>query len=88
MGVAAYLQTPKLVQLDQEVPKGTLSVGLMTAPGISSVSSSCMVKDEATGLTYMNTITTTIRRIVISGGTTLLDLNASGPTIEDITDRE
>ena len=83
----ACLHTPELVKLDQEVPVGTLSVGLVTAPGISSISSSCMVKDEATGLTYVDTITTSIGRIIISGGT-LLDPNASGPTIEDITDRE
>ena len=79
---------PELMELDQEVPRGTLSMGLVTAPGISSVSSSCMVKDEATGLTYVDTVTTSIGRIVISGDATLLNPNASGLTIEDIMDRE
>ena len=66
----------------------SLSMGLVMAPGISSVSSSCMVKDKATGLMYVDTITTSIGRIVISGDATSLNPNAPGPTIEDITDRE
>ena len=87
-GVTACLHTLELVELDQEVPGGTLSMGLVMAPGISSISSSCMVKDKATGLTHVDTITTSIGRIVISGDTTLLNPNAPGPTIEDIMDRE
>ena len=88
VGVMACLHMLELMELDQEVPGGTLSVGLVLAPGISSISSSCMVKDEATGLTYVDTITTSIGRIVISGDATSLNPNAPGPTIEDITDRE
>ena len=76
----------ELMELDQEVPMGTLSMGLVMALGISSVSSSCVVKDDATGLTYVDTVTTSIGRIILSGP----DPNASstGPTIEDIMDRE
>ena len=62
--------------------------GASDGPGISSISSSCMVKDEATGLTYVDTITTSIGRTVISGDATLLNPNAPGPAIEDITDRD
>ena len=77
---------PELVMVDQEVPMGTLSIGLVMIPGISSVSSSHVVKDDATGLTYVDTVTTSVRSIIPSG----LDLNTSstGPTIEDITDQE
>ena len=78
-GVMACLCTPELMELDQEVPVGTLSMGLVMAPGISSISSSCMVKDEATGLMYVDTITTSIGRIVISGGATLLDPDTFWP---------
>ena len=86
MGVMACLKMPELVEVDQEVSMDTLSMGLVTAPGISSVSSSHVVKDDATGLTYVDTVTTSIGRIILSG----LDLNASstGPIIEDITGQE
>ena len=82
----ACLRTSEPVELDQEVPMGTLSLGLVAAPGITSLSSSCIVKDDATGLTYVDTVTTSIGRIILSGP----DLWASptGPTIEDIMDRE
>ena len=71
---------PDLVEVDQEVPVGTLSIGLVMTLGISSISSSHVVKDDATGLTYVDTVTTSVGRILLSGP----DLNASstGPTIE------
>ena len=86
VGVMACLKTLELMKVDQEVPIGTLSMGLVMTPGISSMSSSCIVKDDATGLTYVDTVTTSIGRIILSGP----DPNASsmGPTIEDITDQE
>ena len=58
---------------------GTMSIGLVTTPGISSVSSSRMVKDDTTGLVYMDTVTTSIGRVVLgrSGPN-------EGPVIEDI----
>ena len=59
---------------------------LVTTLGISSISSSHVVKDDATGLTYVDTVTTSVGRIILSGP----DLNASstGPTLEDITGQE
>ena len=77
---------PELMEIDQEVPVGTLSIGLVMTPGISSMSSSHVGKDDTTGLTYVDTVTTSIGRIILSGP----DLNTSstGPTIEDITGQE
>ena len=43
------------------------SIRLVTTPGISSVSSSHIVKDKITGITYMDTITTSVGRVTISG---------------------
>ena len=85
-GVTACLKMPELVEVDQEAPMGTLSIGLVLTPGISSVSSSHVIKDDTTGLTDVDTVTTSVRRIILSG----LDQNATstGPTIEDITDQE
>ena len=82
----ACLKMLELVEVDQEAPMGTLSIGLVMTLGISSISSSRVVKDDATGLTYVDTVTTSVGRIILSG----LDPNASstGPTIEDITSQE
>ena len=79
MGVMACLKMPELMEVDQEVPMGTMSIGLVTTPRISSISSSHVV-------TYVDTVTTSVGRIILSGP----DLNATstGPTIEDITDQE
>ena len=67
-----------------EVSAGTVTMGL--APGMSSVSSSRVMKDNITGITYVDTITTSFGRIILSD----LNPNASstGPVIEDITDWE
>ena len=83
-GVMACLHTPELVEVDLKAPVGAMPIGLVATPGISSVSSSHIVKDEIMGITYMDTITTSVGRVTISGP----DLEAfpTGPTIEDITD--
>ena len=76
----------ELMEIDQEAPMGTLSIGLVMTLGICSISSSCIVKDDATGLTYVDTVTTSVGQIILSGP----DPNDSsmGPTIEDITGQE
>ena len=49
-GVTACLHAPELIEVDLKVPVGAMPIGLMVAaPGISSVSSSYIVKDEITG---------------------------------------
>ena len=82
----ACLKMPELVEIDQEAPVSTLSIGLVMTPGISSMCSSHVVKDDTTGITHVDTVTTSIGRIILSGP----DPNDSstGPTIEDITGQE
>ena len=86
MGVTACLKMPELVEVDQEVPMGALSIGLVMMPGISSISSSHVVTDDAMGLTYVNTITISVGRIILCRPN--LHTTSTGPTIEDITDQE
>ena len=83
MGVTACLQTPELVEVALELPLGTMPFGVVAAPRIPMVSTSHIVRDEATGVTYMDTVTTSIGRVALSGP----DLGASfsGPMIEDVT---
>ena len=58
---------PELMEVDLEVPVGAMPIGLVVTPGISSMSSSHIVKDEITGMTYVDTVTTSIGRVAISG---------------------
>ena len=43
-----------------EVPSDPLTVAIMLAPGVVTMSTSCIVKDEVTGVTYMDTVTTSV----------------------------
>ena len=81
-GVTACLHVPELVEVDFELPVGLMPMELVAAPGIASMSSNCIIKDELMGVTYMDMVTTSIGRVTISG----LGLKAfpTGPTIEDI----
>ena len=67
-----------------EAPMGTMPIGLVATPGISSMSASCIVRDEVTGVTYLDTITTSIGRVALSSP--YLEASSTGPMIEDITD--
>ena len=83
--MAACLKMPELMEIDQELPMGALSIGLVTMPGLSSMSSSHIIMDDAMGLTYLDTVTTSIGRIILrepdAGPTT-------GLIIEDVTGQE
>ena len=65
---------------------GALLIGLVMMPGMSSISSSHIVTDDAMGLTYVETVTTSIGRIILLGPN--LHTTSTGPTIEDITGQE
>ena len=82
--VAACLHTPELVEVDLEASVGIMPIGLLATPGISSVSSSRIVKNELMGVTYMDTATTSIGRVTISSPG--LEAFPTSPTIEDTTD--
>ena len=81
--VTACLHTPDLVEVDLKLPVGIVPIGLLATPGITSVSSSHIIQDEIMGMTYMDTITTSIGQVTISGPG--LGATPTGPTIEDIT---
>ena len=56
----------------------------MLAPGVATMSTSHIVKDEVTGVTYMDTVTTSIGRVALS--VPEQETPSQGPKIEDITD--
>ena len=81
-GVVACLRTPELVGVDQETPVGTMSMGMVSNPSLSSISSSRVVKDDTMGLVYLDTMTTSIGRMFLGSSEP-----SEGPVIEDITDQ-
>ena len=81
-GVVACLKTPGLVEVDQGMPVGPMSIGMVSNPGLSSITSSQVVKDDTMGLVYLDTVMTSIGRMVL-GSTE----SSEGPTIEDIMDQ-
>ena len=83
LGVMSCLCMPELVEVDLEPTMDTMPIGLVATVGISSMSASHIVKDEATGVTYLDTIMTSIGRVALSSQD--LEAPSSGPTIEDIT---
>ena len=85
-GVTACLHAPELVEVELEAPVGIMAIGLLMTPGISSVSSSHIMKDELMRVTYMDTVTTSIGRVTISGPG--LEALSTSPTIEDTTDSQ
>ena len=70
------------MEVDQDMPVGTMSIGMVSNPGLSSIISSRVVKDDTTGLVYLDTVTMSIGRMVL-GSTE----SSEGPTIEDVTDQ-
>ena len=77
---------PELVEVALEVPLGTIPIGLVVTPRISTMSMSCIIRDEATGVMYMDTVTTSVGRVALSGPD--LEASSQGPTIEDVTGHE
>ena len=86
LGVMACLQVLELVEVDLEPPMGIMPIGLVVTLGISSMSASHIMRDKVTGMTYLDTITTSIGRVAISSPD--LEAQSSGPMIEDITGHE
>ena len=54
------------------------------APTVATMSTSCIIKDEATGVTYMHTVTTSVGWVTLSGPKQ--KASTPGPIMEDVTD--
>ena len=77
---------PEPTQTSQGMSMDVRSIRMVATTGISSVSASRVIQDDTTGLIYMDTITTSIRQVVLSGPDP--DVFSAGPTIEDVTEQE
>ena len=67
-----------------EVPPDPLRIAAVVEPTVATMSASCIVKDEAMGVTYMDTVTTSVGQVALSGPK--LGTPTKGPIIEDIMD--
>ena len=84
LGVTACLRRYQSLEGDHKVPPDPLVVGVMSAPGVATMSTSHIVKDEVMGVTYMDMVTTLVGRVALSGPEQ--ETSAQGPKIQDITD--
>ena len=84
--VVAHLEMPEPLQTSQDTSMDIMSIRMVTTTGISSVSSSRIVQDDTTRLIYLDTITTSIGRVVLSGPD--WGISSAGPTIEEVTNQE
>ena len=60
LGVMACLQKDPLPEKAHEAPPNPLQIAAVMEPTVVTMSAGCIVKDEATGVTYMDTVTTSI----------------------------
>ena len=67
LGVMACLRRDQSLEGVHEVSPNPLAVGVMSASGVVTMSTSCIMKDEVTGVTYMDTVTISVGRVAVSG---------------------
>ena len=80
----ACLQRDPLPKEAHKAPPDPLQIAAVIEPTVVTMSTSRIVKDRATGVTYKDIMTTSVVQVALSGpnqGTP-----AKGPIIEDITD--
>ena len=59
-------------------------MAVLAGPTVATMSTSYIIKDEVRGVTYMDTMTTLVGRVMLSGPEQ--EALTQGPTIQDVTD--
>ena len=80
----ACLRRSQLLEKVHEASLDPLAVGVMTAPGVATMCTSHIIRDELTGATYLDMVTTLVGRVALSGPEQVIP--AQGPTIEEVMD--
>ena len=57
---------------------------MLMGPTVAMVYSTCIVQDKATGVTYMDMVTASVKAVALQNP--CMAANLQGPTMEDITD--
>ena len=66
LGVTVCLRRDQSLEGAHEVTPDPLAVGVMSAPGVVTMSTSHIMKDEVTGVTYMDMETTSVGRVALN----------------------
>ena len=82
--VMTCLRRDESLEGAHKVSPNPVAVGVMSAPGVVTMSTSCIVKDEVTRVTYMDTVTTLVGRMALSGPEQ--ETPAQGSKIAHVTD--
>ena len=83
MGVVACLQRDPSSMAAIEAPMEPMQPEIMAEPAIATMCTCCIIQDETMGVTYMDTVTTSMGRVALSSS--CMVTCPPGPTIEDIT---
>ena len=83
-GVTACLCRDQSPEKVYKVPQDPLRMAAVLALTVVTMRASCIIKDKAMGVTYMDTITTSVGWVAINGPKQ--DVSTQGPIIEHITD--
>ena len=82
-GVMACLRRDPSLVVAYEALWDPLQLAAVVEPTVATMSASCIMKDEATRITYMDTVTTSVGQVALRGPSQ--GTQAMGPIIEDIT---
>ena len=84
IGVTACLWRDQLPEGVCKVPLDPLMIEVILAPAVATMSTSHIMRGEVTGATYMDTMTTSVGLVTLSGPRQ--EALAQGPTTQDIMD--
>ena len=84
MGVVACLWRNPLPTATIEAPMELMQPEIMAEPAVATICTSCIIQDEITGVTYVDTVATSMDRVALRSSH--LVACPPRPTIEDITD--
>ena len=82
--VAACLTRDPPSLASTEAPAETRPPDVMAGPMVTTLSTTKIMQDEATGVTYVDTVTTPVERVALEN--LHMAANPQGPMLEDITD--
>ena len=83
-GVTVCLWRDQLMEGIFKVPQDPLTIEVISVHAVAMMSASHIMRDEVTGVTYMDTVTTSVGRVTLSSPEQ--ETSAQGPMIQDVTD--
>ena len=81
--VACLMRDPPSLAPIEALPETRLP-NVIVGPAVATLSATWIVQDEATGVTYVDTVTASVERVAL--GNPHMAANLQGPMLEDITD--